>query len=462
MMMGKRVGIYTKMFRDEDTIERAIESILNQTYKNIRYYVLVNDATREKVEKYAGMDDRVVILDAALGKEAFFRFYVRRMAMDGNDYIAELDADDWYDADWLETMLSFMENNALDVAACGSCMVDTAGQILMYRRRNTICLNMSEFPPYFSKLLPFCRAIWGKIYAKSAILAYHPEKLPDSEEYGGYGGDTMFVLEVLKNAKRFGVCEKVLHNYQVSPASASHTFAKGRRYAAGVLFQKAEEFLNDFGKISTENMLFLYNIYSATVLDTMQEAKNHFKEEEQAKLFHELFHDELTKKALLIEKEMEWAGSKGSFCAQMTKLGLEYLQYMNGEERENCCAFLCYLQPDGLLRYILKDTGFVRQYTELALMIADEEGENAMRMCRELLEKDKDILWEEELIEILLNLAALLGNTEYFILGKRRKLEYMVKTEQKEQAEQEYRDLLEMGVQEVQLPSSFAAAGISE
>lgn len=450
--MEKRVGIYTKIFRDEDTIERAIESILNQTYRNIRYYVLVNDATRERVERYARLDKRIVIIDDALGKEALFRLYFKRMARDGNDYIAQLDADDWYDTDWLETMVSFADEHSLDMAACGSRIVDANGQVVAYRRANSICMDGTEVPSNFSNLYSFFRTVWGKIYSKSVILAYDPDKLPDSKEYGGYGGDTLFVLEVLKNVKRFGISEKVLHNYQMSSTSTSRTFVKGRIHSAGILFQKAQDYLKCYGEPSDENMLSLYGVYSNTILEAMQAAKQCLVEKEQAKVFYEFFNSELTKKILLLARELELLGSKSFFGSrignQMTKLALGYLQYMDGDEQENCRSFLAYLQLDELTKYILQDTGFLLQYTELALMIVDGETENAMRMCEELLEKDKDALWEEKLIEILLNLAALLGNIEYFILGKCKKLEYMIKTKQEKQAELEYIDLIEMGVQE--------------
>ena len=36
-MENKRVGVFMRVYRNEETMHEAIQSVLNQTYKNLKY-----------------------------------------------------------------------------------------------------------------------------------------------------------------------------------------------------------------------------------------------------------------------------------------------------------------------------------------------------------------------------------------------------------------------------------------
>ena len=53
MNQSRRIGIFMKVLRNEDTLHQAIQSVLAQTYNNFRFYILVGEATKEIVSEYA-------------------------------------------------------------------------------------------------------------------------------------------------------------------------------------------------------------------------------------------------------------------------------------------------------------------------------------------------------------------------------------------------------------------------
>lgn len=455
-MENRKVGVYTRIFRSEATIGRAIESVLNQTYKNLNYYILVNDMTKAEVEKVVGKDERVKILCCRPGDKFSFVYQAKRMAADGNDYMASLDADDWYEAHWLESMVYFMEENSLDVAACGSRFVEAGGKTQGYRGiAKDFCVEMNQFPRYFPELYQFCRANWGKLYSRRIIVSCDLENFPKPAEYGDYGGDTIFVLEALKGADRFGVSAKILHNYQVSAQSSSHTyFAEGRLHSDELLFRIGENFLKRYGEVSKRNEEFLYAVYAFAVQDTVKMVQKNMKEEEQAKVYNDIFNNELTKKAMLLDRDGRLTGvEKGRFVHYMTNLILKALSCLDDEQVHSDIAFWCQLlsAQDVLLRYVLQDIDFIRNYPVLVLRIANNDRKEAMELCEELSNLEEGGFYQERLIEILLDLAALLGDTKYFIRGKYKKMQYALKKKDIPQAKQEYHDLLEMGIMEEKL-----------
>lgn len=446
-------GIYTRIFRNEESVGRAIESILGQNYKNLRYYIMVNDATRPIVEKYAQADERVKILYWHPGDKMGFCFYAPIMVEEGNEYVASLDADDWYERNWLESMIYFMEKNTLDVAACGSRFVDEAGKLRGYRGTGEdLCMDREQFPDYFPEMYQFCRTIWGKLYSAKSIRAFDPGEHPDSEEYGDYGGDTVYVLEILRGVKRFGISKRILHNYQVSFQSSSYTnFARGRLCADEFLFRFAKDFLRHLGGVNERNEIFLYAVYSFAVRDTVRMVHKNMEAREQAEAYGDIFKHELTQKAVLLSRKGKLTGEKkGDFARYITQLFLDSVCRMEKKQAECCVASWRQMLPpqEMLLKYLLQDTTFVKEYPRLIFELADGEWDEAMKLCDKLLETTENGDYQGCLAEVLLDLAALSGNIEYFVRGKYAKLVYMIKKRNTRQAVLEYQDLLEMGVSE--------------
>ena len=114
-----RVSIITVAYNAEPFIAQAVESVLAQSETDFELIVVDNastDGTRAVVENYAYRDSRVRLIARS---ENFGPGYGRNAGIRAatGDWVAVLDADDWYHPDRLATLLDAAEADGADVVA---------------------------------------------------------------------------------------------------------------------------------------------------------------------------------------------------------------------------------------------------------------------------------------------------------------------------------------------------------
>ena len=271
--------VYTQAYNAEKTIRKAMDSILNQSYGNLIYYVLDNgstDGTLDIISEYAKRDDRIKVLHNDVnnipdGYEVRW-FFVHCAETYPDAYVVcTLDADDEYKLDFLEKMIAFMSEKHLDIAACGSDFVDAkTGRLAGVRcLSQEFILEGDRFAEYFAYYHQFFRTIWGKLFRLPIIKRCDLSR--ESFKGVSYGWDTMFVLKTLRQAARVGVFAESLYKYYVSSQSVSYKlFDKRRIVSDRILHEAAHNFLIEkCGTVSPQNEDFLFCVYMNALKDTL-------------------------------------------------------------------------------------------------------------------------------------------------------------------------------------------------
>lgn len=114
-----RVSIVTVAYNAEPYIAQAIDSVLQQTESDFEMIVVDNassDGTRAVVEDYAYRDPRVRLMSSSRNFGAGHGRNVGIHAATG-DWVAILDADDWFHPDRLQTLLDAAERDGANLAA---------------------------------------------------------------------------------------------------------------------------------------------------------------------------------------------------------------------------------------------------------------------------------------------------------------------------------------------------------
>ena len=110
--MSKLVSIIVPVYKVEQYLKRCMDSVLNQTYKNIEV-ILVNDGSPDNCpalcDEYAKIDSRVRVIH----KENEGVSKARNVALDqvNGNYICFVDPDDWVPFDMLETVSEYFERD---------------------------------------------------------------------------------------------------------------------------------------------------------------------------------------------------------------------------------------------------------------------------------------------------------------------------------------------------------------
>ena len=175
-----------------------IESILNQTYKNIKLIISDDCSTKKKVreilEQYAKKDKRIELYfqEKNIGCTKGFEFLLNKST---SDYIAFSDHDDiWYE-NKIEESLKILKEKNVSLVYCDARQIDGQGQVLhesYLRYKNMPILNGE-----YKEILPFSRHIaigCSQLFTKEVKELM----LPFSEKTYAHDWHSVYIASKLK------------------------------------------------------------------------------------------------------------------------------------------------------------------------------------------------------------------------------------------------------------------------
>lgn len=119
-----KVSVIIPCFNDSEFIKETIESVLNQSYKNLEIVVINDCSTDASLNIIKSFNDsRIVLIDNIENKGAAFCRNIGIKKASG-EYIAFLDGDDVWEADKIEKQLYFMIDNNYDFACSKYIIID--------------------------------------------------------------------------------------------------------------------------------------------------------------------------------------------------------------------------------------------------------------------------------------------------------------------------------------------------
>lgn len=124
----KNVFIIIPIYNGEKFLKRCLESVVNQTYKNITI-ICVNDGSTDKtneiLDEYANKN--LIVINKPNGGVSS----ARNKALDylknkiDDEYLAFIDCDDFIDKDYIEKLVDILEINDADISCCSFSLTKT-------------------------------------------------------------------------------------------------------------------------------------------------------------------------------------------------------------------------------------------------------------------------------------------------------------------------------------------------
>ena len=127
-MEDAKISVIVPVYKVEKYLDRCVESIVNQTYKNLEI-ILVDDGSPDDCpvmcDAWAKKDERIQVIH----KENGGLSSARNAALDisTGEYVCFVDSDDWIDSDMIEVLVRCVSEKKADVAMCGFYM-DYSGE----------------------------------------------------------------------------------------------------------------------------------------------------------------------------------------------------------------------------------------------------------------------------------------------------------------------------------------------
>ena len=134
------ISVITTVLNAELTLERAICSVLCQTYNNIEYIVVDAESTDRSMDiamKYEDVIDYIV----SARDDGLYEGMNKGIELAQGDYIIIINADDWYVSECIETLTRHATEKSLDFVSALAVETDAHGKIIRHIPR--IPLNNS-------------------------------------------------------------------------------------------------------------------------------------------------------------------------------------------------------------------------------------------------------------------------------------------------------------------------------
>lgn len=199
-------------------LPEAIESILNQTYKNLEI-ICINDGSTDEtplvLDQYAVKDQRIRVVHNETNLKLIGTLN-KGIQLAKGEYIARMDADDVSYTNRIEILFKELAINDVDVVSCNYDFIDLKGIKTGNNFIKCVSIKEIEFASYF--FTPIGHAL---ILGKRDVFIKNPYSLKDfslhSEDY------ELWTRLIRLNYRLINV-SKVLYSIRINPESVSRKY----------------------------------------------------------------------------------------------------------------------------------------------------------------------------------------------------------------------------------------------
>jgi glycosyltransferase involved in cell wall biosynthesis len=216
--MNPLISIIVPVYNVEKYLSKCLDSIVNQTYKNLEI-ILIDDGSTDNsgdiCDEYANKDNRIKVIHKSNGGISDARN--KGLDIAKGEYIGFVDSDDYIAEDMYEYLYNFVIENDLDVAMCASCNV-YQGKIIYHKNFESIILDKKEKIIENIFINPSggsAVSVWGKLFKYNVIKDIR-------FDFGKTCEDVYFVLKWIENTNKFGRCDKAKYYYVQREGSITH------------------------------------------------------------------------------------------------------------------------------------------------------------------------------------------------------------------------------------------------
>jgi glycosyltransferase involved in cell wall biosynthesis len=210
------IGIGLYVWNGEKTIDQTLNSLIKQTYKKIKIYVLDNqstDKTAEIVRRFIKKDNRIrLIIDKKKRDQAAAPRFLLNNFLKYHKYAVIVSDDDIYNKKFIELTLNKLINTKLNMVYPSYNLIDQEGRLYkskdfpIYSENNSMFFNLIKFIVYRNNAIMMNAGIFE---TKCSIKSYKYHKIYDSSLVNW---DNLMILHFFANNKIGYVSQKLINS----------------------------------------------------------------------------------------------------------------------------------------------------------------------------------------------------------------------------------------------------------
>jgi len=215
-MKKKIIGIGLYVWNGEKTIGETLDSLIKQTYKKIKIYVLDNqstDKTAEIVRKFIKKDNRIkLIIDKKKRDQSAAPRFLLNKFLKYYKYAVIVSDDDIYNKRFIELILNKLISTNLNMIYPSYNLIDQQGRVYksrdfpIYDENNSMFFNLIKFLIYRNNAIMMNAGIFETKYS---IKSYKYHKIYDSSLVNW---DNLMLLHFFANNKVGYVNQKLINS----------------------------------------------------------------------------------------------------------------------------------------------------------------------------------------------------------------------------------------------------------
>lgn len=252
--MAKKVSVIIPVYNVEAYLEKCIESLLHQTYRDCEFIFVDDgspDGSAKILARYAAVDDRIRVVHQE--NQGLSGARNTGIAATEGDYIVFVDSDDWLELDAIATAIRFSEEQDLDIVlwsyASEYCGRNISRRLFGEERivweesrtvhRRIVGLVGNELAePHKADA---CVTAWGKLYRRRVVEGV---RFVDTKQIGTE--DALFNTYAFGNARRVGYLPDVFSHYRkTNETSLTNGYKDNLALRWNVLYQMMEKYLDE-------------------------------------------------------------------------------------------------------------------------------------------------------------------------------------------------------------------------
>lgn len=252
--MNSLISVIVPIFKVEEYLSRCVDSILNQTYKNLEI-ILVDDGSPDNCGKicddYVDKDNRIKVVHKKNGGLSDARN--AGIAVATGEYISFIDSDDYIALDFFETLYNTMQSEKSYIVECSVVKFYEDDHFDDFCDNNII--NNYNTQEGLSGLIsenPFKQHVWNKLYKSSLVL-----DIPFA--VGRLNEDEFWTYQIFGRAKKITRINKTMYYYFQRKGSIMGTSYSLRRLDALEGKMNRQEYIEkNFPKLVTQAKIDLF------------------------------------------------------------------------------------------------------------------------------------------------------------------------------------------------------------
>lgn len=223
------ISVIIPVYNGENSIEKCIESVLNQEYSNIEI-IIINDGSTDNTNKIISKynDRRIKIINQNNSGVSTSRNNGLEIA--NGDYITFIDSDDFVDKKFLKSALKRAVDNDLDIVIGG------VQKVFNNKRKNYIIdnydlkiYNESDLCELEKKIIGYnCNYMeLNNVFFSGPVCKLFKKECIKNNRFVSSiknGEDTLFNLDVIRLCKKIGIINEIWYYYIINSQSATQRY----------------------------------------------------------------------------------------------------------------------------------------------------------------------------------------------------------------------------------------------